>query len=85
MTYDEFREVLDDAGETPCMAWPDAFFLDDDSSARAGDYRVAKGLCRSCPIRFECAEYAVSNNEPYGVWGGLTPRERGGISNGRHA
>ena len=33
MTFDEFRKVLDDVGETPCMAWPDAFFLDEDSSA----------------------------------------------------
>ncbi len=80
MTWDEFREVLDDVGETPCMAWPDAFFLDEDSSAgTSGEYRQARALCRTCPIRLECLDYAISNDERFGVWGGLTPKERGGI------
>jgi WhiB family redox-sensing transcriptional regulator len=38
--------------------------------------RIAKAVCRSCPVMAACAAYAVSTREPFGVWGGLTPDER---------
>ena len=82
MTWDEFREVLDDVGETPCMAWPDAFFPEKDNlPGFPHDYRQAKELCRGCPILLQCADYAVTNRERFGVWGGLTPKERGDLEN----
>lgn len=36
----------------------------------------AKAVCRSCPVRPECREYALEVNERLGVWGGLTEGER---------
>jgi hypothetical protein len=36
----------------------------------------AKLLCRSCPVRLDCLEAGLG--EPWGVWGGLTARERRG-------
>ncbi len=36
----------------------------------------AKRICARCPVQVECLEYALDNNEPYGVWGGMTPEER---------
>ena len=38
--------------------------------------RVAKAVCRSCPVMEACAAYAIRTREPFGVWGGLTPEER---------
>lgn len=38
--------------------------------------RLAKSVCRACPVREQCLEYAIKNNIPYGVWGGLSERER---------
>lgn len=38
--------------------------------------RDAKRICEKCPVRIECQEYALQNNELFGIWGGLTPRER---------
>lgn len=38
--------------------------------------RVAKAICRSCPVVAECLEYAISSREPHGVWGGLNEVER---------
>ena len=36
----------------------------------------ACGVCASCSVRVECADYAIRAREPYGVWGGLTEEER---------
>lgn len=41
-------------------------------SEERGDIAAAVVICRSCPVRAICAEYAVLNGEEYGVWGGLT-------------
>jgi WhiB family redox-sensing transcriptional regulator len=41
--------------------------------------RAAKIICARCPVRIECADYAVRAHEPYGVWGGLTEEERASI------
>jgi hypothetical protein len=39
------------------------------------DFKQAKSICMSCEFRVECAEWGIKN-EIYGMWGGLTPRER---------
>ena len=36
----------------------------------------AKRVCAPCPVRAACLEWAMSLEEPYGVWGGLSPEER---------
>lgn len=36
----------------------------------------AKETCRGCPVRQECLDYAMVNGERFGVWGGLSVRER---------
>lgn len=58
--------------DAACLdADPEAFFPD-----RGGDVSPAKRLCRVCPVRAECLDYAVSTNQLYGVWGGMSERER---------
>jgi WhiB family transcriptional regulator, redox-sensing transcriptional regulator len=44
--------------------------------ARLRRDRSAKRICAACPVRVECADYAIRAREPYGVWGGLTEEER---------
>lgn len=34
------------------------------------------GSVPPCPVRAECLEYALANVEKYGVWGGMSERER---------
>lgn len=50
---------------------PDAFFPDKGQPTAA-----AKRVCATCPVQAECLEYALANDERFGVWGGLSERER---------
>ena len=43
---------------------------------KGGSTIEAKRTCRSCEVRDECLEYALDNDERFGVWGGLSERER---------
>ncbi|MGH8998347.1 MAG: WhiB family transcriptional regulator [Acidimicrobiia bacterium] len=37
---------------------------------------VAKGICRTCPVKRPCLDYALQIREPHGIWGGLNETER---------
>lgn len=50
---------------------PDVFYPISDEEAEE-----AKSICRVCPVRESCLEYALANRERDGVWGGATERER---------
>lgn len=38
--------------------------------------RAAQRICAGCPVREECAEFALAHGERHGVWGGTTAAER---------
>ena len=38
--------------------------------------RAAKEICRPCPVRQECLDYAIRIREAHGIWGGLSEAER---------
>ena len=44
---------------------------------------VPKRVCGDCPVKVECLEFALSNNEVFGVWGGTSERERRRIKRSR--
>ena len=50
---------------------PDLFFPE-----RGASTREAKEVCRGCIVRDLCLEYALVNGEKFGIWGGLSERER---------
>lgn len=43
----------------------------------------AQVLCSGCGVRVECLEYALTNNQHWGVWGGLTERQRFAVKRAR--
>jgi WhiB family redox-sensing transcriptional regulator len=43
---------------------------------RGASTREAKEVCKGCIVRGECLEYALANGEKFGIWGGLSERER---------
>ncbi|MEU2429276.1 MULTISPECIES: WhiB family transcriptional regulator [unclassified Streptomyces] len=58
---------------------PEFFFPAPGSSTRE-----AKQLCRACEGRVACLEYALANDERFGVWGGMSEKERGRLRRGAH-
>ncbi len=50
---------------------PDLFF------GESGDPCVdAKAICGRCPVSEACLKFAIQNSERFGIWGGLTFRQR---------
>ena len=70
-------QLLDDdsrswQAQANCMGVdPDLFFPE-----RGGSTREAKEVCRGCVVREDCLEYALANGEKFGIWGGMSERER---------
>jgi WhiB family redox-sensing transcriptional regulator len=50
---------------------PEAFFPE-----KGGSTRDAKRICSGCDVRQQCLDYALANDERFGIWGGLSERER---------
>ena len=74
-------DFLETTGEPDDHAWqdhanclgvdPDLFFPE-----RGASTREAKAVCRSCEVQGDCLEYALANGEKFGIWGGMSERER---------
>lgn len=69
------------SGEDPDEKWrrdalcaetdPDAFFPE-----KGGNTTDAKKVCAQCGVRAQCLDYALSADERFGIWGGLSTAER---------
>jgi WhiB family transcriptional regulator, redox-sensing transcriptional regulator len=56
---------------------PEAFFPE-----KGGSTREAKKICLGCEVRAECLDYALAHDERFGIWGGLSERERRRLKRG---
>jgi WhiB family redox-sensing transcriptional regulator len=66
-----------------CPAWmrralcrqvdPETFFPHASSETAC---REAKSVCAACPVQPECLDWALTNREEFGIFGGKTERER---------
>ena len=59
---------------------PEAFFPE-----KGGSTRDAKKICTTCEVKAQCLEYALQNDERFGIWGGLSERERRRLRRARTA
>jgi WhiB family redox-sensing transcriptional regulator len=77
----DLRSLLEDGSGEEIPDWqeralcaqtdPEAFFPE-----KGGSTREAKRICSGCEVRAECLEYALAQDERFGIWGGLSERER---------
>ena len=49
---------------------PDTLFV------QGAQQRDVREVCKACPVRTECLAHALDNRIRFGVWGGMTERER---------
>ncbi len=56
---------------------PEAFFPE-----KGGSTREAKRICLGCEVKDACLEYALAHDERFGIWGGLSERERRRLKRG---
>jgi WhiB family redox-sensing transcriptional regulator len=50
---------------------PEAFFPE-----KGGSTREAKKVCARCEVREQCLQWAIDHDERFGIWGGMSERER---------
>ncbi|MFF2849700.1 WhiB family transcriptional regulator [Streptomyces sp. NPDC058001] len=63
--------VTDWSAQAACRTTdPDELFVQGAAQNRA------KAVCTGCPVRTECLADALDNRVEFGVWGGMTERER---------
>lgn len=64
------------AGAACRQSWvrPEIFDID----GREDHGETAKTVCRACPIKLQCLDWALQH-EDHLVWGGMTPDERGAL------
>lgn len=74
MTLDELFGAVEQEWQDQALCAqtdPEAFFPE-----KGGSTREAKRICKACAVRDECLEYALEHDERFGIWGGLSDRER---------
>lgn len=62
-----------------CQTLPPEMFFHPDGErgpSRRNRDNAAKVICSTCPVITQCREHALSVQEPYGIWGGLSEEER---------
>ena len=60
----------------PCMACPGLFQRLGDLLLDSDDVTAGRMLCARCPVQAECRAHALETPEVWGMWGGLTHKER---------
>jgi len=73
-------ETLDDQWQERALCAqtdPEAFFPE-----KGGSTREAKRICLGCEVRDACLDYALAHDERFGIWGGLSERERRRLKRG---
>lgn len=87
MTAAKFYDTMrtDRTAERPwltqaaCANTPTTLFYPE----RGEHHSAAIAVCNTCPVKNECLQWALDNNETFGVWGGTTASERRRIQRGR--
>ena len=80
-------DKLDWQEEAACRQYDNFVFFgleqgESDIERQARENR-AKAICHTCPVIEPCLEFAMETNQKYGIWGGLTDKERASLKRRR--
>jgi WhiB family transcriptional regulator, redox-sensing transcriptional regulator len=59
---------------------PELFFPDGDNKSARDQVKMAKLICRGCPVSVTCLTWALASGQEAGIWGGLTEDQRRRLS-----
>jgi WhiB family redox-sensing transcriptional regulator len=80
---DERLEWQEDAA---CSAYDNLLFFGEEGESeleKQARESQAKKICQTCPVKEPCLEFAMETNQKYGIWGGLTDKERASLKRRR--
>jgi WhiB family redox-sensing transcriptional regulator len=79
-------EQLDWQDRAACREYDNVLFFGEEGESelekQARESR-AKAVCQRCPVIEACLEFAMETNQKYGIWGGLTDKERASLKRRR--
>ena len=84
--YGDWRDDAAWRGDAACRdADPELFFPDGNTRSARDQTKLAKLICRGCPVTAICLSWALANGAEAGIWGGCTEDERRRLHRrGRH-
>lgn len=59
-----------------CKGADQDLFFPEKGKGRSSSTREARVICAGCAVRDPCLDFAVEHGEKFGIWGGLSERER---------
>ncbi len=59
-----------------CKGQTELFYTDEPGRPSSVRLAVPLAVCAACPVKEDCLTDALARREPYGIWGGTTPRQR---------
>lgn len=62
--------------DAPCTGVTYLFFPEGSGGGSIQLAHAAKRVCRTCPHQIPCGQYAIDNSEAFGIWGGMTEKDR---------
>lgn len=86
LSFSEAAEQLDWQDLAACRDYDNILFFGEEGESelekQAREAR-AKTVCQRCPVAEPCLEFAMETNQKYGIWGGLTDKERASLKRRR--
>lgn len=83
---DNTEEIMDWQDDALCREHDNVLFFGEEGESelekQAREGR-AKTICQQCPVQEPCLEFAMETNQKYGIWGGLTDKERASLKRRR--
>jgi WhiB family transcriptional regulator, redox-sensing transcriptional regulator len=82
----ESEERLEWQEDAACRQYDNVVFFGEEGESeleKQGREARAKSICRTCPVQEPCLEFAMESNQKYGIWGGLSDKERASLKRRR--
>ena len=87
MSLADIETQLDWQEDAACREYDNILFFGDDQGEPEFEKQArearAKAVCHRCPVAEPCLEFAIETNQKYGIWGGMTDKERASLKRRR--